>query len=140
MLRNIVAVVVGVIVGGIIKLSSSVLFPQNLPLPEGMSLMSIAEDPEALHAWVVSWPRTVFILILVTYLAMSFFGGYIAAFISKKNVMGVAIAVGAISFLIGFVNMVGLPAPLWFWIGMPLYLVAACFAGKLELKRRTAAS
>jgi hypothetical protein len=135
-LRNIVAVLIGVIVGGTINMLIGILNVQIFPLPQGMSLMTIADDPEALEAWINSLPQTAFILVLVAHLSQAFFGGYVAAFISKRNVMCVAMVIGALSLVGGLMNMAQVPAPLWLWIEMPLYLVVAWYAGKLELTRR----
>ena len=135
-IRNIAAVVIGVVVGGSINMGIGLLNVQIFPLPEGMSLMTIADDPEALEAWINSLPQTAFILVLVAHLSQAFFGGYVAAFISKRNVMCVAMVVGALSLVCGLMNMAQVPAPLWLWIEMPLYLVVAWYAGKLELTRR----
>ena len=135
-IRNIAAVVIGAIVGGSINMGIGLLNVQIFPLPEGMSLMTIADDPEALEAWINSLPQTAFILVLVAHLSQAFFGGYVAAFISKRNVMCVAMVVGALSLVGGLMNMAQMPAPLWLWIEMPLYLVVAWYAGKLELTRR----
>ena len=135
-IRNIAAVVIGVVVGASINMGIGLLNVQIFPLPEGMSLMTIADDPEALEAWISSLPQTAFILVLVAHLSHAFFGGYVAAFISKRNVMCVAMVVGSLTLVGGLLNMAELSAPLWLWIEMPLYLVVAWHAGKLELKRR----
>ena len=134
--RNIGAVVIGVLFGGIINWYIGILNVQFFPLPEGMTFISLMQDQEAFTAWINSLPQTAFILVLVAHLSQAFFGGYVAAFISKRNVMCVAMVVGGITLLAGLMNMAQIPAPLWLWIEMPLYLVVAWYAGKLELKRR----
>ena len=139
-LRNIGAVVIGVLIGGTINWYIGKLNVQFFPLPEGMTFMSLMEDQEAFRAWIISLPHTAFILVLVAHLSQAFFGGFVAAFISKRNVMCVAMVVGVISLIGGLMNMAQVPAPLWLWIEMPLYLVVAWYAGKLELKRRACRS
>ena len=99
--------------------------------------MSLMEDKEAFSEWIASLPQSAFILVLVAHLSMAFVGGWVAAFISKNNVMCVAMVVGAISLLGGLMNMMSMPAPAWLWIELPLYLVVTWLAAKIELKRRS---
>ncbi len=100
--------------------------------------MTLMEDKEAFIEWAASLPQSAFILVLVAHLSMAFVGGWVAAFISKRNVLCVAMVVGVISLLGGLMNMMSIPAPAWLWIEMPLYIVVAWLAAKLELKRRGA--
>lgn len=136
LIRNIAAVVVGLVLGGIINWYIGILNTQIFPLPEGETFLSLMEDSEALKAWIESLPQTAFILVLVAHLSQAFFGGYIAALISKRNVMCAALVVGGVSLLAGLMNMASIPAPLWLWVEMPLYLLVAWYASKLELMRR----
>jgi len=62
----------------------------------------------------------------------------IAARISADRLMTVAMIVGAFSLVAGVVTMYIMPpVPSWMLIEMPLYLVAAWAAAKLEQKRRS---
>ena len=45
--------------------------------------------------------------------------------------MVVAMIIGVLSLIGGYINMQSIPLPTWMWIEMPLYLVAAWLAASL---------
>jgi len=137
-IRNIFAIVVGVIVGMTFNMLFGFINTLIFPLPEGMSYWDMFDEEkfQEIVDWIGTLPQSAFILVLVAHLSQAFFGGYVAAFISKRNVMCVTMVVGSLSLVAGLMNMAQMPAPLWLWIEMPLYLLVAWYAGKLELKRR----
>ena len=136
MIRNIIAVVVGVIVGmvfnmAVVILNTAVLFP----VPEGFNW----NDPEAVGAYFTDLPLTAFLVVLVAHLGQAFFGGLVAALISRNAAMTVAMIIGVLSMLAGIANMMMVPNPAWMWIEVPLYLVAAWLAGRIVLAVKSTA-
>ena len=136
MIRNIIAVVVGVIVGmvfnmAVVILNTAVLFP----VPEGFNW----NDPDAVGAYFTNLPLTAFLVVLVAHLGQAFFGGLVAALISRNAAMTVAMIIGVLSMLAGIANMMMVPNPAWMWIEVPLYLVAAWFAGRIVLAVKSTA-
>ena len=136
MIRNIIAVVVGVIVGmvfnmAVVILNTAVLFP----VPEGFNW----NDPDAVGAYFTDLPLTAFLVVLVAHLGQAFFGGLVAALISRNAAMTVAMIIGVLSMLAGIANMMMVPNPAWMWIEVPLYLVAAWFAGRIVLAVKSTA-
>ena len=137
MIRNIIAVVVGVIVGmvfnmAVVILNTAVLFP----VPEGFNW----NDPDAVGAYFTNLPLTAFLVVLVAHLGQAFFGGLVAALISRNAAMTVAMIIGVLSMLAGIANMMMVPNPAWMWIEVPLYLVAAWLAARIVLARRASAA
>jgi hypothetical protein len=65
--------------------------------------------------------------------SQAFFGGLIAAKISKKRRTTVAMIIGVLSLIGGYINMQSIPLPTWMWIEMPLYLVFAWLAAYLVI-------
>ncbi len=132
MIRNICAVFVGLIAGmmvnTLIVMFSTVLYP----MPEGVSF----NDREGLAAYIETLPATAFLIVMLAHLGQAFFGGWIAALISRSAPMLVAMVIGVLSMLAGLYNLSSLPAPAWMWIEVPLYLVAAWAAARLVLARR----
>ena len=57
----------------------------------------------------------------------------IAAKISKKRRTTVAMIIGVLSLIGGYINMQSIPLPTWMWIEMPLYLVFAWLAAYLVI-------
>ena len=137
LLRNIAAVITGLCIGGIANMLIGGLNLLFFPMPDGMTFSDMFDEEKlpAILAWLETLPQSAFILVLVAHLSQAFIGGCIAALISsKKYAVLVAMIVGALSLLGGVMNMMQVPSPVWLWIEMPLYLVAAWLAGKLVLR------
>ena len=135
MLRNALAVLAGVVVGsalnmGLIQLNMQVFFPA----PAGMDM----NDPAQFNAFIASLPAQAFLLVLLAHLGQSFVGGWIAARLGASRPMLLAMIVGGLSLAGGIVAMFMIDGPVWLMIELPLYLVVAWLAGRLEQKRRAA--
>ncbi len=133
MIRNIVAVLVGLTVGmgvnmAIITLNARVLFP----VPEGLNM----DVPEEMNAYVATLPFAAFLVVIVAHLGQAFVGGWVAARFGESRVMALAMIVGAVSLAGGITSMVMIDGPAWLVVELPLYLVVAWWAGRLELRRR----
>ncbi|MEE2906494.1 MAG: hypothetical protein VX527_01545 [Planctomycetota bacterium] len=134
MFRNICAVLVGLVAGMVFNMLIVMLSMVLYPMPEGVGW----NDREGLAAYIETLPATAFLIVMLAHLGQAFFGGWIAALISRNNPMLVAMVIGVLSMLAGLYNLSTLPAPAWMWIEVPLYLVAAWAAARLVLARRTA--
>ena len=133
MLRNIAAVVVGLIAGMVLNMVFVFLNLVLYPMPEGLDWA----DTDGVAEYFASLPMMAFVIVLIADVGQAFFGGWIAARISRNRVMLVAMIVGFLSLAGGIVNAMQIPLPTWMYIEMPLYLVVAWYAGSLELKRRS---
>ena len=102
------------------------------PMPEGVDF----SDTEGFAAYVSTLPRIALLLVLAAHLGQSFFGSWVAAAISKKQPMIVALIVGMLSLIGGILNYISIPLPTWMLIEMPLYLVVAWLAASIVIKRR----
>ena len=132
MIRNIIAVVVGLIVGMIVNMALVMLNMQVFPLPEGVDMM----DPEQMKPVIRDMPAAAWILVFAAHLLQAFAGGWVAARLGASRPMMLAMIVGVLSLAGGVMNAVQLSTPAWTWIEMPLYLVAAWAAGRMEVTRR----
>ena len=129
-MRDIIAVLVGWIVGmaangAVVYLNSVVLYP----MPDGVTF----NDKEGFAAYIETLPLTAFVIVVVAHLSQAFFGGLVAAKISKKRPLTVAMIIGSLSLIGGYINMQSIPLPTWMWIEMPLYLVFAWLAADLVI-------
>ena len=127
MVRNILAVIVGIFVGmavnmALIQLNSLVLFP----MPPGANM----NDPAQFNAYIAELPHTAFILVLLAHLGQSFVGAWVAARLGTSHRMMLAMIVGTVSLLGGVMAMTMIDGPAWLVIELPLYLVVAWLAGK----------
>ena len=134
MWRNIFAVLGGLIVGGLlnmglIELNMRVLFPT----PEGMD----TNDPEQFNAYIATLPTLAFFVVLLAHLGQSFVGGWVAARLGASRPMLLAMIVGVFSLAGGIIVMMMIQGPNWMLVELPLYLVVAWLAGRLEQQRRS---
>jgi len=135
MLRNSLAVIGGSLVGmavnmGLIQLNMHVLFP----MPAGMDM----NDPEQFNAFVATLPTSAYFVVLLAHLGQSFVGGWVAARLGASRPMLLAMIVGVLSLAGGIMAMMMIDGPDWMMIELPLYLVVAWLAGRIEQKRRSA--
>ena len=127
------AIAIGIFVGMLCNMGIGLANTLIFPMPEGMSFSDAFNEKtqQAFIGWLESLPQSAFLLVLVAHLSQAFIGGLVAGFISKKHVRVAAMVVGCVTLLSGFINMMTVPAPIWLWIEMPLYIVCAWWAGNL---------
>lgn len=135
MLRNILAVIIGLVVGGIfnmaiIQINTLFLFAA----PEGMDV----NDSAQFNRYLATLPALAFVVVILAHLMQSFVGGWVAARFGQSRPMLLALIVGALSLAGGIMAMMMFKGPSWMIIELPLYLVVAAFAGSIEKKRRAA--
>lgn len=135
MIRNIFAVLAGLAVGmavnmALIMLNAYVLFP----MPDGMDMY----DPEQMNEYIATLPTVAFFVVLAAHLGQSFVGGWVAARLGSSQPMLLAMIVGLFALAGGIMNMMTIRGPDWMFIELPLYLVVAWQAGRMEVNRRAA--
>ncbi len=132
-LRNILAVVAGIIAGwianmGIIMLSSSII-----PPPEGVDPSNMESIKASMHLFEAKH----FIMPFLAHAAGSFLGALVAATIAVSNKMRFAIGMGLFTMIGGVMAAFMIPAPSWF-IALDLvvaYIPMALLAGKIASGR-----
>jgi MFS family permease len=115
----------------LVKLNAYTLFP----MPEGTSM----SNPEQMNAWVATLPTAAFFVVIAAHLGQSFVGGWVAARLGSSRPMLLAMIVGFASLAGGIMIMMSIKGPTWLMIELPLYLVVAWLAGRMEVNRRLAA-
>ncbi|MHC4956035.1 MAG: hypothetical protein ACYTGZ_19490 [Planctomycetota bacterium] len=135
MLRNIGAVIVGLIVGNVwnmalILLNAKVLYP----MAEGADM----QDEEQMKAYVASLPALAFVVVLAAHVGQGGIGGWIAARLGASRPMLLAGVIGALTVAGAAYNQVALEGPAWMWIDVPLIIAATWYAGRTEIERRAA--
>ncbi|MEZ4935829.1 MAG: hypothetical protein R2788_27295 [Saprospiraceae bacterium] len=110
--RNILAVVVGVVVGSIVNMALVNIGPMVIPPPEGGDITTVEGLKETMHLFQ---PKH-FIFPFLAHALGTLTGAFIAAIIAVSRKMNMAIGIGAF-FLLGGIYMVTLvPSPTWFTI------------------------
>ncbi len=130
MIRSVLAVAAGILVGiGLIFLGhflSSFVFP----LPEGLDW----KDEAALDAHMATMPTGAFVLVLLSHAMGPFGGGFVAALIARRGKVICALIVG-VFFLAGGVMELAHPHPLWYGVAEALIYLPAAYAGALLAPR-----
>ena len=127
---------VGLVVGMAVNMSLVMLNAYTLfPMPEGTDI----NNPEQVNAWVATLPTAAFFVVLAAHLGQSFVGGWVAARFGSSRPMLLAMIVGLASLAGGIVSMMSIKGPAWMIIELPLYLVVAWLAGRMEITRRETA-
>lgn len=109
-LKNVLAVIAGVIVGiavnmGLIMLSSSVI-----PPPAGVDPTDMESLKENMHLFEAKH----FIFPFLAHALGTLAGAFLAAKLAASHHMNIALGIGAFFLLGGITNVMMLPAPTWF--------------------------
>ncbi len=131
-LRNILALLVGIIVGGIvntliINFSGSVIAP-----PEGVDTTTAEGLKEGIHLFE---PKH-FLMPFLAHALGTLIGAYLAALIAATYKMKFAYAIGFVFLLGGIAAVVMIPAPLWYNVTdlVLAYIPMAWLGGRWVLK------
>jgi len=133
-LRNVLAVIAGIFIGGMVNMGLIMLSPNFIPLPEGVN----PADAESLKANMHLFEARHFVMPFLAHAIGTFVGALIAAFIAATHKMIMALIIGGV-FLIGGIMMVfQVPAPAWFNIIdlAGAYFPMAWLGGKLASSRK----
>jgi hypothetical protein len=135
MLRNIGAVIAGLVVGMIVNMALVMLNGYVLfPMPAGMDM----NDPAQLNNYIATLPQQAFIVVLLAHLGQSFVGAWVAARLAASRPMLLAMIIGALSLLGGIGNAMQIDLPTWMYVEFPLYLAVAWVAGTIASRQRPA--
>jgi hypothetical protein len=118
MIRNILAVIAGMIVGGVLNMALVMIGPMVIPTPAGVDMTTV----EGLNASMHLLEPKHFVFPFLAHALGTLVGALVASFIAASSKLWVAIVVGAFFLLGGVIASVMIPAPIWF---KALDLVAA---------------
>lgn len=132
--KNILAVLAGVIAGGVLNMGIIMISASIIPPPEGVDVTTT----EGLQAGIHLFEPKHFIMPFLAHALGTLLGAFIAAKISTKYHMRFAIGVGAWNLFGGIMAATMIPAPLWFILVdlIGAYLPMAFIAGKLATKQK----
>lgn len=137
MLRNILAVIAGLVAGIIVISIVEFLGHGVYPLPTDID----PTDEAAMQEVMMKAPVGALLLVIVAYVFGSFAGGLVASWLSRSTPMRNAIIVGILLLVAGVVNVFMIPHPVWYLVlSLAVYLPFAYLGGKLGLKLRKPAN
>ena len=133
-LKNTLAVLVGLTIGSlingaIISISSTVIAP-----PDGVDVNTV----EGLKAGINLFEPKHFLVPFIAHAMGTFVGSILTTIIAVTHKLKFALAIGIIFLMAGIVNVIMLPAPVWFNISDLLlaYIPTAFLAYKLVNKNK----
>tara|TARA_R110002072_G_scaffold101524_5_gene223534 strand:- start:5636 stop:6046 length:411 start_codon:yes stop_codon:yes gene_type:complete len=132
MIRNILAVLLGIVAGMAANMALIYASLALYPLPEGLD----PKDTEAYNGYLESLPATAFVIIMLAHVGQAFVGGWVAAKTGASRPMLLAMIIGVLSLAGGIAAMTIYHGPAWMKIELPLYLLVAWLAGTMVCKSR----
>lgn len=131
MIRNIVAVVVGLIVAIALVWALQTFSHSVYPPPPGLDL----SNPEQLGQFVNSMPPNAFLLVIASYALGTLIGGLTACFIGRSRPYVFATAIGVFVLLGMSTSIMTIPHPLWFTVSAILSIFAMIWlAARLSMR------
>ena len=129
--KNILAVIGGVLGGGLINSFLVSLGPNVIPLPEGADVA-----PDRLAESMALFGPENFVFPFLGHAIGTLFGAYVAARLAANNHMKFALGVGVFFLLGGITAVVMFGGPLWFKILdlVVAYVPMAWLGGKLAMR------
>lgn len=133
-LRNVLAVLAGIIGGSIINMGIIMVGGLLIPPPEGADITTTEGLKAAMHLFEFKH----FMMPFLAHALGTLAGASIAAFIAFSHKMKFALAIGAFFLLGGIASAILLPSPLWFAITDLLlaYIPMAYLGGKSAIRKK----
>lgn len=109
-LKNVLAVIAGIIAGMIINMGIVMMSGSVIPLPDGVDPTNVESLKENIHLFQ---PKH-FIFPFLAHAIGTLAGAYIAARLSASHGMQIALGIAVFFMASGIANVVMLPSPMWF--------------------------
>jgi hypothetical protein len=131
-LRNIIAVVAGLIVGSSVNMGLITISEFIIPPPEGADVTTMEGLKSSMHLFE---PKH-FIFPFLAHALGTLVGAYIAGLIAVTNKIKFALGIGAFFIIGGIIMVINVPSPMWFAaVDIVLaYIPMAWIGGKLADK------
>ena len=123
MKRNVMAVVAAIVTGGIVVFILDFVGHAIYPVEPGLDL----SRPESVSEYMKSIPVGALMLVAFSQAAGAYSGGFVSGLISKSRT--VALAYGVFALLLGVLNLLAIPHPVWLSVVLILVPVPAAVLG-----------
>lgn len=110
MVRNILALITGLVVGSIVNMGIIMISGSIIPPPEGADITTMEGLMESMHLF----KPVNFLMPFLAHALGTLVGALLAAYIASSDKRKWALGVGFFFLLGGIANVVALPSPLWF--------------------------
>jgi len=135
MLRNLLAVIAGIIAGSICIWAVETVSHLMYPFPKGLK----PNDMESFKNYVENLPFFGKFMVIIGYALGAVVSGFVATKISRSGKPNAAIICGAIFTIFTIYNMSVLPTPIWFWVLGILVWILVLAGYQLALNKNRAA-
>lgn len=136
-LRNILAVIAGIVTGSIVNMGLIQVSGSIIPPPDGADVTTTEGLKAAMHLFE---PKH-FIFPFLAHALGTFAGAFVAAIVAATHKLRLALAVGVFFLAGGIASVFMLPSPTWYTIVdlTAAYLPMAWLAGKLATRKSRSA-
>ena len=133
-LRNILAVLAGAIVGSIVNMGIIMISGYVIPPPEGADVTTNEGLKEAMHLFQ---PKH-FLMPFLAHALGTLAGAFLAGRIAVSHKMKIALGIGLLFLVGGIMSVFMLPSPLWFTMLdlVVAYIPMGYLAGKMVTKEK----
>ena len=110
MVRNIIAVILGIIIGGSVNMAIITYGGELIPPPEGVNPNDFESIKENFHLY----ENIHFVVPFLAHSLGTFIGALIASLIASSHQLKFAFAIGCFYLMGGITMVMMLPSPMWF--------------------------
>jgi hypothetical protein len=132
--KNIIAVVAGVISGVATIFICEMINSMNIKMPEGLDMNNRA----AMAAWMQTLPLSAYLVVLAGYIVGAIDGAVVATLVSGRTTARPAVIVGVVLTVAGIMNVMMLPQPGWFVAASLSVSLPFAYLGYLLARKRSA--
>jgi len=111
-LRNVLAIVAGIILGSIVNMAIIMFSSSIIPPPEGVD----TSDMESLKTSMHLFEPKHFLMPFMAHAFGTLIGAFVAGLIAINHRLKISLAIGFFFILGGITNILLLPSPFWFTI------------------------
>lgn len=134
-LRNILAVILGIIIGSIVNMGLIMISGSVIPPPEGADVTTTEGLQAAMHLFE---PKH-FVFPFLAHALGTLVGAFVAALVAANHKMKFALVIGIFFLIGGIMSVFMLPSPTWFTVVdlVGAYIPMAWIGGLLASKMST---
>lgn len=130
-MKRVLAVLAGLVVGVLVIFLSQAVGMLIYPPPANFD----PNNKEQLKELMANAPAMSLVLVLIGYFLGAFVGGLIATHLVKASSWMPALIVGAVLTVLGLINLIAIPHPIWFTIsGLIIYFIGVFVAFSTYIK------
>jgi len=125
MARNIIGIIVGLTAAFFMTWGIQMINYSLFPMPEGLEVT----DTEAMKKYVAGLPMTAYIIVLLSHILGAFVGAWVGSVVADSHERKISIGIGSFLLIMGLINLLSIPHPVWFIIVDLLVFIPSALLG-----------